>query len=106
MALEKWPSRWDVRRRGLTFRTIQVCLDDLLATLWQAEPADGGHSQAGGRLMCDMRRRKFITLLAVRRRPGRSRRARNSREQGRLQNHILFWHKNNYRDAEAIGHRT
>ncbi len=30
----------------------------------------------------------------------------NSREQGRLQNHILFWHKNDYRDAEAIGHRT
>jgi Virulence factor BrkB len=40
----------------------------------------------------------------VDRRAGR--RARNSREQGRLQNHILFWHKNNYRDAEAIGHRT
>jgi membrane protein len=40
----------------------------------------------------------------VDRRAGR--RARNSREQGRLQNHILFWHKNDYRDAEAIGHRT
>jgi len=25
---------------------------------------------------------------------------------GRLQNHILFCHKNDYRDAEAIGHRT
>jgi hypothetical protein len=28
------------------------------------------------------------------------------REQGRLQNHILFCHKHDYRDAEAIGHRT
>jgi hypothetical protein len=30
----------------------------------------------------------------------------SSREQGRLQNHILFCHKHDYRDAEAIGHRT
>jgi hypothetical protein len=30
----------------------------------------------------------------------------NSKHQGRLQNHILFCHKDDYRDAEAIGHRT
>jgi hypothetical protein len=45
------------------FRTIQICLNDRPARLWQAECADGGHSQAGGRLMSDMGRRQFITLL-------------------------------------------
>ena len=33
------------------------------ARLWQAERADGGHSQAGGRLMSDMRRREVIAVL-------------------------------------------
>jgi len=51
------------------FRTIQIGLNDLPATLWQAECAvhrltvASGHSWRGGRAMSDIRRREFITLL-------------------------------------------
>ena|SRR5437870_4086990 len=45
------------------FRTIQICLNDLPAEVWQAVRADGGHSQAGGRLMSEMGRREFTALV-------------------------------------------
>ena len=51
------------RRRGLTSEQFRFASMTPPARLWQAERADGGHSQAGGRLMSDMRRREVIAVL-------------------------------------------
>src|SRR5438067_3715275 len=51
------------RRRGLTSEQFRFASMTPPAGLWQAERADGGHSQAGGRLMSDMGRREFIAVL-------------------------------------------
>src|SRR5881398_2953403 len=51
------------RRRGLTSEQFRFASMTPPARLWQAERADGGHSQAGGRLMSDIGRREVIAVL-------------------------------------------
>src|SRR5436190_6470214 len=66
------------RRRGLTSEQFRFASMTPPARLWQAERTDGGHSQAGGRLMSDMGRGRSSRCLAARQPPGRFGRARNS----------------------------
>jgi hypothetical protein len=49
---------------ALQFRTIQFCLNDPPAWLWQGQREDACHSQPGGRLMSDMGRQEFNALEA------------------------------------------
>src|SRR5205809_7677906 len=51
------------RRRGLTSEQFRFASMTPPARLWQAERADGGHSQVGGRLMSDIGRREVIAVL-------------------------------------------
>jgi hypothetical protein len=61
-----WPVRLTVVRAwpALQFRTIQFCLNDPPAWLWQGQREDACHSQPGGRLMSDVGRREFNALEA------------------------------------------